>query len=786
MDRFYHSIVGHPRITITLFLVVTAVLALGIPRLRVSTDVRSMMPIGHPVIVHDEWARDYFLIEDPATVLIVNDGPDGVFTPATLALVDHISDEMEVLESIDGDDLVSLSAVDNITGEGDVLTVEPFFEDPPQDVVQARALRAAVFDNPMMVGTVVSVDGNATAIIGEMHNGADKVALYRQLQDIVRRSPITSERVLVAGRPVIEGEMTSLMRGDLALMFPFVILSTGVLLFLALRLVRAVILPLMVVVSSVIWAVGLMGWTDSPFFAVSTMMPILLIAIGVADGIHIIHCYLLRVAAEPSRRAGELVVEAMSEMTRPVVLTSITTAAGIGSLAASPIRPVQSLGVFTASGVMAAMVFSLTILPAILALLPLPVGAAARMKHDESANEGTVARLVRTLSALVLGRPRILFGVTAAIAIVSVATIPSITVDGSLLRNFPRGNPVKLADHEFVRYFNGSVPLQVVLEGGELDTWKRPEVLREVEKFQDFMEAGGRIAETRSIVDFIKRMNQVMNPDDPDGYRVPDDRELIAQYLLLYSLSGEPDDFDDVVDYDYEKANVRLLVNSDSSPIAMDMINTVNAYAAEHLAPLGVEATASGTSRTTATFVELIVSGQVRSLLLGVALVALLTGLMCRSLLGGLLTVMPVAIAILLNFGLLGVSGSPLGVTMALMSSMALGIGVDYAIHFVLKYQTARRGGEPREKALTETFASTGVAIFYNALVVFVGFLVLALSNFPPNRLLGLLVAFNMLVCFIGTVTLLAAALHFGQPGFVRPRRSDPGSRAGSGVKQAA
>ena len=126
-------------------------------------------------------------------------------------------------------------------------------------------------------------------------------------------------------------------------------------------------------------------------------------------------------------------------------------------------------------------------------------------------------------------------------------------------------------------------------------------------------------------------------------------------------------------------------------------------------------------------------------------------------------------------------------VTMALMSSMALGIGVDYAIHFVIKYQGERASAASREDALTRTFASAGIAIFYNALVVFAGFLVLALSNFPPNRLLGLLVAFNMAVCFVGTVTLLAAALHFFQPTFVLPPSLRAGVRKGrQKVKRAA
>ncbi len=777
MNRFNRWVVDHPWPTIAVFLLVTVWLAMGFSRLHVNTDIRSMMPQEHPVFLYNEWVEDYFAIEDPAVIAVINDGGDGVFTPPTLRLVKHISEAMAALESIDGDDLISLSAVDNITGEGDVLSVDLFFEKPPSNAQEARALRVAVFENPMMVGTVVSKDGHATAIMGEMYDGYDKVELYADLLAIVAASPVTTERVIIAGQPVIEGEISTLMRSDLALMFPFVIASTALLLFVALRLIRAAVLPLLVVVTSVVWTVGLMGWTKSSFFAISSLIPILLVAIGVAAGIHIIHTYLLSVATHPTRRAADTVFETMQKMTRPVVMTSITTAAGISSLAVSPLRPIQSLGIFTAFGVMAAMVFSMTILPAILSLLPLPLKAARRARRAEAVSGGTVSRLVRMLSALVVGRPRLVMAASVLIGLISLSALPRITADGSMLQNFPVSSVVNLADREFVKYFGGSIPIQIVLEGGDLDAWKDPSNLRAVEGLQRHIEKSGHTEETRSIVDYIRRMNAVMNPDDPAGYRVPDSQELVAQYLLLYSLSGEPDDFDDVVDYNYKQANIRAQIDSDHSPVVQRVIQDVDSYASEHLAPLGIKTTVSGTAQIMATFVDLIITGQVRSLLLGVFLIACLTGFMCRSIIGGLVTVLPVAVAILLNFGLLGMSGEPLTVTIALMSSMALGIGVDYAIHFVIKYQNERRQRSCPVDALTRTLSTVGVAIFYNALVVFAGFLVLAMSNFPPHRVLGLLVALNMLVCFVGTVTLLAAVLHWFQPDFVSLRLPREGTR---------
>jgi hypothetical protein len=762
-------VVDHPWLTIVLFLLVTGILAVRIPELYIESDVRTMMASDHPEFVYNEWLEEYFGIRDPAVLIVINDGPDGVFTPDTLALVQQLSDEMEELEGIDGEDLLSLSAVDNITGDDDVLEVDPFFEEPPATRQEALAIREAVFDNSMMLGGLVSRDGRATMVIGELENGFDKVELYLRLQEIVKAAPVNGERVLIAGRPVIEGEMGRLAEEDLAKMFPLVILAAAALLFLSLRSLRGVVLPLLVVVSSVIWTLGLMVWTNTIFFAITTIMPVLLVAIGVANGIHIIHHFLLGVAAHPERPVRELVFETMQELTPPVVMTSLTTAGGIGSLAVSSMLPIQGFGLFTAVGVLAGMIFSLTLLPAILCLLPLPLRAAQRTARTQTEKGGFVAVLLETLTPLVIRHPLLAIGSAILVIVVGVAGIPRILVDSSLLRNFPATNPVKLADAGITAYFGGSQPMQVTLDAGAEDAWKTPENLRALEGLQNHLAAADHTAESRSIVDYIKRMNEVMNPGDPGAHRVPDDQNLVAQYLLLYSMSGDPDDFDDVIDGPYRIANLRAQLTSDHSPLIRRAIDDVDAYAAEQLAPLGIETHVSGTVRIISEFIDLIVTGQIRSLALGLLVVMLLAALMSRSLVAGLFTLLPVAVATVLNFGLMGWFHVPLGVTTALLSSMGIGIGVDYAIHFVFRYRRGRLGGLTREETMHETLSTSGVAIFYNALVVLAGFLVLATSEFPPNRQLGVLVSLNMAVCFLGTVTLLAAALHRIQPAFVRP-----------------
>jgi len=779
MKALNRAVVSHPWSTAIGFLLVTAFFAAGIPRLEIELDVRASLPKNHPDVRYNDWVEDYFGITDPAVVMVINERPDGVFTPETLRLVRVISDAVADLPTIEGDDLVSLSEVDNITGEEDLLVVEPFFEEVPATREQALEVRRAVFDNPMMVGTVVSEDGKATVVLGELEEGADKVEVYQKLKEIVAAAPVTDERIIIAGRPMVEGEMGRLARTDLGFMFPFVILAAAGLLFLALRSVRGVFLPLMVVLTSVVWALGLMAWTNTTFHPLTTIMPTLLVAIGVANGIHIIHHFMLGTAERPDRPVADTVRETMEQMTPPVVMTSLTTAAGLASLAVSSVQQVQVFGLFSAFGVLAGMVFSLTLLPALLCLLPAPLQAARRTAHTQTEEGGFVALMLEALVPLVTRRPLVAVVCSVAVILAGAAGIGRIVVDSSLLQNFPEENPVRLADRELAKHFGGSVPMHIVLDAGVDDAWKDPVKLRAAENLQVHLEASEYARGTTvSIADYIKRMNVVMHPGDPAADSVPDSRELIAQYLLLYSMSGDPDDFEDVVDYDYRVANVRAQLASDHSRLAKLAIRDVNDYAARHLEPVGIATHVSGVAQLNLTLSSLILNGQILSLVLALFVVIVLAALMSRSLAAGFFTVIPVAVATVLNFGLMGWFGLELNITMALLTSMGIGIGIDYAIHFVFRYRRDRLASMPPEQAMHETLSTSGVAIFYNAMVVTVGFLVLASSSFPPNHALGVLVAQNMIVCFLGTVTLLAAALHLIQPAFVRPRGGTAGASA--------
>jgi predicted RND superfamily exporter protein len=787
MTAFNRFIIRNPWLTIAVFALVTVAFAWRLPSLRMDFDIDAMLPQWHSEIQFKNWTDDYFGVEAPVVLTIENDGPNGIFTPHTLGLVQYLSSRIAELESLDGDDLISLSDIDNISSDGDMLVVQPFFDAVPKTQQEADAIRADVLGNPMMLGTVVSEDAAATIVAAEILPGIDKEALYDALKEIIAAAPATAETITISGRPVVEGEISTINREDLSRLAPYVVAVVAVVLWLTLGCVRGVLLPLLVVACAVAWTLGALAWTGRPLSAVNSVMPTILIPIGIADGIHVIHQFLRTLAARPELDRSEAAFDTMQNMWMAVVMTSITTAVGIGSMAVSSLESSRDFAIFTSFGVIAAMICSLTLLPAFLAVLPRPRPCYVSARSRQAV-EGRPLLERLAARAADFATQRNAWAIAGGLTVVTVCGLflPAIVVDGSLVANLPAGNAVRVGDDVARHRFNGTVPVEIVLDGGGIDAWKQPEKLRAMEAFQEWFEAMPETGASRSIADYVKRMNAVMNPDDPSGYRVPDNQELVAQYLLLYSISGQPDDFDDVVDYDYALANVRGQINSDHSPVLESVIADIDEYAAANLAPLGIEAHASGASRQMHVLMGLIIGGQIGSLGIALPFVVVVAALMLSSFLGGLITAIPVLIATVVTFGFLGMSGVTLGVTTSIMGSLGIGIGVDYAVHFVVRYRQCRGSGLSPDEAMHATMQSSGVAILYNALVIVAGFSVLATSAYLPPQALGWLVSLNMVVCFLATVTTLAALLHRLQPDFVLPQEADNAERSQPETSPAA
>jgi predicted RND superfamily exporter protein len=267
------------------------------------------------------------------------------------------------------------------------------------------------------------------------------------------------------------------------------------------------------------------------------------------------------------------------------------------------------------------------------------------------------------------------------------------------------------------------------------------------------------IGDTRSIAEYIKRMAQAMNEDREEEYRIPDSRELVAQYLLLYSMSGDPIEYDDLIDYDYQAANLSVLLRTDRLSVVGDQVARMEAALDRHIRPLGATATITGSAMIQSTVLNMILTSQIYSLATAVILIMILMSILYRSVRDAAICMIPVVVTGAVNFGGMAALGIPLGPDKAMISAIALGIGIDYSIHLMSKFRDTLDEGMTVYQGIVEAMRTTGRAILFNGAVVVAGFSVLGFSAAPSNASFGLMIASNMAISCVAALTILPAVL---------------------------
>ncbi len=752
MEFILNKLLKVPYLVVIITVAITVFLFLEMKdNTRMETNLDKYMPEDHPAFIYSDQAEEWFNIKDGIIIAIEN--KSGVYNTGTLDLMKRLTKKLQKMPQIEKDDVTSLYTADNIIGTEDGMDVRAFFSKVPKSKEKLEGLREKVLTNEMVFERLVSTNETVTVIIAEINDDVFTEEFYNEILDLSKEFEDEENTLHVAGRPIVEGTLAILGPEDMKRMVPIVLLVIILVLYLTLRSVKSTILTMLVVFFSTLWAFGLMAVVNIPIYAVSTMIPVMLIAIGVADGIHLYSHLQLYTRKHPNAVKEEAVIDMLKNMWKPVVITSVTTAVGFVSLLSSQVYPIKYFGIFTAFGVLAAMVFSLVLIPAGIMIFGLP-------KSKSGNKEKTFSnKFAFNFAEKVLKRKTISIFATIIIVAVSIIGISKVWINSSFLDKFEKDSDIVLTDAFINEHFGGTSSINLILDSPENDAFKNPEVLRIVDKMQN--EVDGKlqvVGNSFSLADYLKRMNKVMHADDEAYNTIPDSKNLVAQYLLLYEMSGDPDNLWKVVDYDYAKLNVTFQLKSDNSKAinsALDVIHTFE----DELKEQGVTMNYAGSGYKALVFTDLILEGQIKSLIMTLIIVIILLAFMFRNIKLGLIGSVPILITAAISFGIMGWLGIPLNTTTALLSSIAIGIGIDYAVHFIEQY---RLNAAANNKLVTaqKTMTHSGRAILFNAIVVIVGFLVLLFSVFPPNRELGFLVSFNMFVAFVGTLTIMLILLN--------------------------
>ena len=770
-NRFFTLVTAMPKLVIFCGLILLGLAASFVPQLHKDTSADAFIANNNPALIYKDRVKEIFGLADPLVMAIVNE--DGIFNPATLQLIYDLNSEIEKLPNVDAGRMTSLATESNIYGDAEGMIVEDFFDPyPPDTQAGADRIAKAIENFPLYQGSLVARDNTVTLIIAELIDEDQAEQSYKSFMEIANNAKILNgEEIHVAGEGAITGYLGAYIDNDAQRLNPMAGVIITIILFIAYRTLRGAILPNVIVAATVASAIGIMAAFGIAFFVVTNALIVILIGIAVADSIHIFSQYYEEYAKRPNLDARKIVIRAMAEMWRPVTLTTFTTVAGfIGLYLASEMPPFQYLGLFSAIGVLVAWVYSLTFLPAALCLLKVKPSKAHKVGSDGKAKVDSFGRIMERVGGVVIANSKTVVSAGIIVASLGAYGALNIQVNEDRIETFHSSEPVYIADKVINKAMDGTNNLDIVIETPNPEDLFEPVNLVKIEALQEYAETLPTVGGSTSVVDFIKQMYKSLNNSDSTFYIIPDDKELIAQLFLLYSASGEPTDFEEEIDYDYQLANIRVNIDTGLYSENKNVIETLQSYIDRQFNEAGViTATLSGRVNLNYNWVGNIGHSHFLSVAIALSLVLLMSSLVFRSVVAGLLSLIPVVAAILMIYAVMGAFDIWLGIGTSMFASIAIGLGVDFAIHTIdrIKHLFANRNIESFDDTIAELFPSTGRALLFNFLAVGLGFGVLMFSDVVPLLRFGAIVLLAVSVSFIASMTLLPALIKVVRPSFI-------------------
>jgi predicted RND superfamily exporter protein len=690
--------------------------------------------------------------------------------------------------------VTSLINARSTRGEGDELIVEDLMEQWPRDATELAALRRRVIANPLYRDTLISRDGRLTTItvrpstyssLGvdrdtlagfedadeaagegaagpEILSEEEGAALVSKVRGLRARHRGLGFETYLAGAAVVEERLVEETQSDMARLLTVSMSVVIALLYLVFRRLSGVMLPLLTVAMSLVSTLGAMAMLEIPLSLTTEILPSFLLTVGVCYSVHILVLFFQ--SLDRGARREEAITYALGHSGLAVAMTSLTTAGGLASFAWADVRPVAELGFVGPLGVTLAMVFSLVLLPALLAVVPL----RARRGAGRPANaqlQGAVVALGR-LSAR---RPWSVVVLSALVLVLAGIGASRLRFENDYFEWFPEGDPLRVAMELIDQELGGSVMLEAVVDTGEENGLHAPELLRRFEAVavanRSLRHGELFIGKTLSLVDVLKETHRALNEDRAEFYSVPGQQRAVAQELLLFENSGS-DDLEELVDSRFSRARISMKIPWVDWMLYPEFLVRMQ-HQVEEILGDGVRLHLTGftavMSRAASSFIVTMARSYAIALLVITPLMILLLGSLGR----GLLSMVPNLAPILFTLGVMGWAGIPLDMSTLLIGGIIIGLAVDDTIHFMHRFErTCGETGDP-QRAVRETLETTGTAMLFTSVVLAAGFLVFTSAYMVNLAIFGLLCALATAVAFLADVTLAPALM-------VLVRRGDP------------
>jgi len=654
-----------------------------------------------------------------------------------------------------------------------------------------------LYSNFLYSGNPLNQD-KMTMILGEMVpsiNFEARDALINSLEQLLSETlkPEDHIRYYLAGEPVVTKLMGQNMVKDLNFLSPIVIVVIALFLFLSFRHFKGVFYPLITVIVSVIWILGTIFILGFKITIMMTSLPVILLAVGSAYGIHIIHHYYEEWAFDPDKKQG--IFKSLKEIGFAVVMAGITTVIGFASMAPTDVVPLRDFGIFTAIGTIYALVIAMILIPALLKIGKNPKNLKELKSKHSPENPDRVALLLEKIGNFSIHHKKTIFFILFGIIAFSVIGTLKLKVEMNPVEYFKAGSPIRISDSIIVENFAGTSNIDVILDTGKKNGILDYELLKEVEQFQNEIEArfgdpsnqeAYLVGKIISINSSIKKMNQAMNYGNPEFYRIPDEiydmngklvnfsnadekKEQLKAVILNYIDKFSTDDTRVVIDSEKQRMKVAFTLKTGSTIVTNQLSEVVYDLSKKYFKEnenqkIGVSYT--GNNVVTIELNTQLLKGQIIGIFTSIILVFLLVWRMQRSFVLGLISIVPLVSAVLIGFGLMGFTGVRLEISTGIIANIAIGIGIDYVIHYINGYILYRKKGHTKEKAIIETTGIIGEAVLINAVSVALGFLVLLFASFTPLINTGWLLALAMMTTALGALVFIPVLINLYKKDF--------------------
>ena len=753
MQRWIKLVLDRPWVFISAVIAVTISAAILLPRLTFDASIEAMIPSDDPVLAELETIADDFGSQE---LFLIALRTDNIFNPDTLSKIADLTEELELLPGIKE---VQNPFNAQLVESGFLgIEIRPVTANIPQSNQEIEEFRDEILRSPY-VGRLVTADGRGAALLVDLENtGHSRSRVLNSIESLVEKQT-GPEEIYIVGDSYVLHYTEKAMKEDLRNLIPFVVVIIAAVLYFTFRSFLGILIPLAAVGASLVWTVGLMALWDIPVSIISMVMPVILVTLGIASSIHILNKY--QESLERGLPKREALEETFAVITSPVVMAVLTTAAGFGSLITAFVHPIREFGVLTGLGVLIAMGLSLTLIPAILILVKPP-----HKKAEAEERRGLLDKLLSTLTRWTIFNPRRVIAAILIFFLVLGAGAFRLTLESNIINYFGDSSPVKKGASVIEEVFGGSMQISVVVDSGEEDGIKEPAVLREIVSIQNYLNSFDTINNAVSVADVVRELNQALWDGDPSFYEIPETREGVAQQLLLFSMQGGSG-LDSLVSYDYSRALITAQMKTLDAHMLSAVITEVETYLDDHYGNSELEVSLIGAPKVMMRLMSRYVQTQISSLLTSVLAVGFIVSALMRSVSLGLLSLTPLVFTVVINFGIMGYAGIPLDAVTSIIASLAIGIGVDYAVHYLSRYRLELSKHGNKAAALENTGRSAGRGIFFNAVALITGFLVLVFSHFKAISIFGVLISATMVISSLAALLVIPLLLHnFLEPKF--------------------